>query len=139
MRRIRTFSYLSILVALFLPWNTGCSGHGPNAFPQELSDTVRQVGTSVTDQAVWQDVLARLNGQVIEPGVETYAGVLYVAGVKLAGTSGQLSLEGEGSGAGQLSPEARTVLMELGRRPDLIEKIKAAFDDGETNSDGTGG
>lgn len=85
----------------------------PTAFPQEFAVAAKQLSTSVADQAVWSDIVAGLDGQVIEPGIETYAGVLYVAGAKLPGTSGQINLASKGAGNGQLSPEARQAILAL--------------------------
>ena len=102
---------------------SGCSGLHAPAFPAELSDAARQVSTSIADQAVWEDVLARLDGQIIEPGVLTYGGTLYVVGAKLTGASGQLKLEGDGGGGGALSPAARAALVELARRPDVLAQL----------------
>lgn len=101
----------------------GCTAMQPTAFTKEFSDSARMVATSISDQAVWDRVLARLNGQVIDPGVEAYAGILYVAGGKVRGVSGQVSIEGDGTGSGQLSPEARAVIVELGRNPDLAKVL----------------
>lgn len=115
------------LAALSLIFCGGCQSFQPNAFTAEFADAARQVATSVGDQAVWERVLARLDGQVIEPGVEGYAGVLYVAGGKLTGVSGQITIEGDGNGSGALSADARAVIVELGkRRPDLLRELIAA-------------
>ena len=102
---------------------SGCSMLHAPGFSAELSDAARQVSMSIADQAVWEDVLARLDGQIIEPGVLTYGGTIFVAGAKLTGASGQLKLEGEGAGSGGLSPEARAALVELAQRPDVLAEL----------------
>ena len=104
---------------------SGCAAMQPAGFPKEMSAAFGQIGTSLADQSVWQEIATRLGGQVIEPGVEGYAGVLYVAGGRLTGTSGQLSLEGDGSGLAGLSPAAREAVVELAQQPDLLERFLA--------------
>jgi len=101
----------------------GCASLTPAGFPAELSDAARQISVSTLDQAVWTRLLARLDGQIIEPGMEGYAGVLYVAGGKLRGVSGQLSIEGDGGGSGELSETARAAIVELSTRPDLLAQV----------------
>lgn len=97
------------------------------AFPKELSIAAKQISTSVTDQAIWSEVVARLDGQVVEPGIETGAGVKYFAYAKLTGASGQVGLNAQGAGSGQLSPEARAVLLALANDPELIDRLLTLF------------
>ena len=115
----------SVVACLSLAPLVGCASLTPAGFPAELSDAARQISVSTMDQAVWTRLLARLDGQIIEPGMEGYAGVLYVAGGKLRGVSGQLRIEGEGDGAGALSDEARAAIVDLAKRPDLLAKLLA--------------
>lgn len=99
----------------------GCGA--PQAMPKEFAEVARSVGASIADQAVWQEVLARIDGEVIEPGIEGYAGVLYVAGGKLTGASGRIRLEGDGTGSGALSPEARAAILSEFTEPGLADRI----------------
>lgn len=110
---------------LLLPLAGCATTMGPAAFPAELGDAVRQVSTSIGDQASWERVMARLGGQVIEPGREGYVIQEYRAGARIVGVSGQLLLEGDGAG-GALSAEARAVLLELAARPTLLAELQAA-------------
>lgn len=98
---------IALLTTWFLP---GCS---MPMFPRELGQSAQAIVTSMTDQAVWQDIASNVDGEVINPGVRGYVGVLYVAGGNLEGVSGRVSLKGVGTGSGQLSPEARAKILEL--------------------------
>ena len=101
----------------------GCNALQPRAFPQEMGTAFTQIGTSLADQSVWETIAARLGGEVIEPGVMGYAGLLYVAGGKITGTAGRLTIEGDGTSTGALSPEAREVVSRLTDRPDTLERV----------------
>ena len=96
-----------VLTLLFLG---GCQ-IAPAGFPRELGDAAGQFSTGMNSQAVWDNVLGRLAGQVIEPGMESYAGVNYIAGVRITGASGQLLLEGGGHGTGEVNEEYVTALV----------------------------
>ena len=62
---------------------------------------------------MWQSIAGSVNGEVIEPGIEGYAGVLYVTGGKLTGVSGTVALSGQGTGSGQLSDLSRDEILGL--------------------------
>lgn len=103
--------------------STGCNSLQPNAFPKEVSVIAQQVGTAMAEKAVWDKVLARIDGQVIDPGFEGGAGVMYIAYGKLKGVSGQVKLEGDGSATTPRSPESEAFIRELANRPDLLELL----------------
>lgn len=86
---------IGVLAVIAILVCAGCAELRPTAFPSEMSQAFTDVGKSIVTQADWNTVLARLNGQVIEPGVEAYAGVLYIAGGKITGTSGSLTIEAD--------------------------------------------
>jgi len=109
----------------------GCTAMQPAGFSRELGDAARQLAASMADQAVWQTLVGRLEGQVIEPGVVVYGGVLYVAGARLTGASGRVELAGEGVGSGELTAEARRALAEIATRPELLERLAAASEHDE--------
>lgn len=125
--------FAGLLALLGCPANVGCNTMQPNGFPREFGLAAQQVSTAISDQAVFERVLARLDGQIIEPGVEGYAGMLYIAGGRLRGVSGQLSIEGDGRGSGTLSPEARQKLLSLGITPDLLEQVLAYLREQKTS------
>jgi hypothetical protein len=112
---------LVALVLGLLPF-TACDA--PQALPREFGDVARQLATSIADQGVWEQITANIDAEVIEPGIESSAGVRYFAQVKLTGTSGRVGLRGKGAGDGKgLSDEARAAIIDLGRDP----KYKSAL------------
>ena len=68
-------------------------------------------------------MVGNVNGQVIDPGLEVYAGILYVAGGKLRGVSGQVGISGQGSGSGEITPEASEAIRAIMTNPELIDKL----------------
>lgn len=112
---------------------TGLSGCNtiPTAFPQEFAVAAKQIATSVATQAAWRDITAGLRGQVISPGIKTYAGMLYVAGAELPGVSGQIDLGAKGEGAGPLSDEGRAAILMLANQynvsPEQVAALLAAL------------
>lgn len=100
---------LALIVAIFL--TAGCSA--PTGFPKEFSQTARAVAVSMTDQAVWERLMARLRGHINNPGLRFSAGIEYYTEFKIIGTDGDVWLEGNGTGTGTLSPKARTALLQI--------------------------
>ncbi len=97
---------------LFLLLATCLAGCTPAALPREFGEVARVVAASMTDQAVWQTLSANIDGQVIEPGIEVRAGVLYIAQARLVGMSGQVGLRGSGVGTGTgPTDEARAAIL----------------------------
>ncbi len=122
MFRIAPLGLFAVVIAVLLSLLLGgCAA--PQAMPAEFALVAKQIGTSISDQAVYDRTLARIDGQVIDPGLEAYAGMLYIAGAKIRGASGQVKLEGDGAGSGALSPEARAVILRLAEEPGLFEKF----------------
>ena len=74
----------------------------PTGFPKEYGDAAQAITTSIASQAVWAEIAARLDGQIIEPGMEGYYRVEYAVGARLPGVSGQVALSGEGEGKGEI-------------------------------------
>lgn len=111
-----------MFVGLLLMSVLGCNALQPNALPREFGATAKQIGTSITEKASWEDVLARVDGQVIEPGIEAYFRQEYVVGSRLVGFSGQVRLEGDGSATGDTSDAARAAILGYGQNPDVLEK-----------------
>lgn len=107
----------------------GCLGCAPTAMPKEFAQTTKAVALSMLEQAIWDDLVGNIDGQVIEPGVRVAAGVLYIAEAKITGASGQVKLAGEGHGAQvPAGPDVRAALLELlGDEPELIDKILQAL------------
>ena len=105
----------------------GCT---PTGMPREFGEAGKALIVSLTDQAAWQTIIGRLEGQAIEPGIEGYAGVLYVAGGKLRGFSGQVGISGTGTGTGQPSAEALAKIRDLIRAdPTLLDGVKTIIDE----------
>ncbi len=125
------FVALAVLLGL-----TGCATPAFKGLPAEFGQAASQITTSISDQAVWEKISANLDGSVIEPGFEGYAGVLYVAGGRIAGFSGHVGASAIGEGSGELTPAARSaILEELGRDEryrafllQLMEKAKVPTD-----------
>lgn len=126
-RRVIQFSVLCYVALAFggIACLPGCA---PTALPREFGEVARTVAASLTDQAVWQSVVANVDGQVIEPGIEVHAGVLYVARARLVGVSGQVGLRGSGVGSGEgVSDEVRAaIIAELARDGTIDRLIRAA-------------
>lgn len=105
----------------------GCNAI-PTAMPKEFATAAKQLSTSTLTQADWKEILGRLNGQVIEPGIQVYAGVLYIAGTKITGASGQLTIEANGTG-NSLTPEERAKIMDMTKdKPGLGDAIIRALE-----------
>lgn len=105
---MRRLSLLGLM--LFGGCLMGCT---PMALPMEMGQAFKAIATSTTDQAVWQHVMASIDGNVIEPGLEGYAGILYVAGAKLTGAAGGLDISAQGEGSGVQSPDAQALIREI--------------------------
>ena len=107
------FAWCAALVVFLgsLLGSSGCSAPAAKGFPAEFSQAAGQITTSIADQAVWEKISANLDGSVIEPGYEGYAGMLYVAGGKIAGFSGHVGASAIGDGSGALTPKAREAIL----------------------------
>lgn len=93
---------------------TGCGTElRMKALSSELADGAKAFTASALDQAIFDRLIGRLGGQAINPGAEVYAGIIYVAGGRLTGVSAQFGLEGDGHGAGELSPAARAAILKF--------------------------
>ncbi len=104
---------VSALVSAAVLSLLACQMTAPTAFPKEAAQVFQAVGASTLDQAVWSQILARLSAHVNNPGLRASAGVEWYTEVKIIGANGNLLLEADGQGGGTLSPEARTVILEL--------------------------
>ncbi len=131
-RRPRKIMILAALVTGLV-----CSGCGVNAMPKEFAKVTQSVALSMLDQAIWDDLIGNIRGEVISPGVRVAAGVMYIAEAQITGASGTVSLSGEGHGTqAPAGPEVRAVLLELlGDEPELIDKILKALADSRPASD----
>lgn len=119
--------FCTLILAACLATLAGCQAFQPTAFPKELGDVARAAAASMTDQAVWQDIVANVNGQVIDPGMEVSAGVLYVASARLKGVSGQVGISGTGGGTGEgNSPEAAAGIRAVLTDPGFFERLADA-------------
>lgn len=106
---------LTGIIATLLAGLDGCllTGCAMPAFPKEISQAAQTIAVSMGDQAMWQNLNAHLRGHINNPGIRGYVGVLYVAGGNLEGVDGDMNLEGEGVGSGELSAEARAKIISL--------------------------
>lgn len=121
-------AHVTLLMALLVVLATaGCNTFQPHGLPQEFGGAAQQLSTSITEKASWERMLGRLDGQVIEPGLETFARVEWTAGARIAGMSGQVRLEGDGSAPGETSELARATIVGLTSNPDLLDKLLAAL------------
>lgn len=119
-------SWVALVLALFAVFfgGTGCNALQPNAFPKEIGQAARTFVDSAANQAVWSNLTAHVRGQAIEPGLQGYAGVLYIFGGKITGFSGQLGFEGEGTGRGTpTTPEELKATEDAVSQPDLADQL----------------
>lgn len=105
---------LAALAALFLVFSgTGCNAMmSPYGLPKEFSQAAQTFGASVMDQAVWDEMMGRLGAEVINPGLETYLLTRVSLGTRIVGTSGRITLEGDGHGTGEISDAFRETLLQ---------------------------
>ncbi len=122
---MRSVAILLGLVVM-LAANSGCNGLG--AMPKEFGRVMEKVANSTLDQAEWQTMAASIDGQVIEPGVEVSAGILYVARARMLGVSGRVGLNATGVGTGEgPSDEARKAIL-AGENSAIKEAIAKAIE-----------
>ena len=96
------------LLGLGLP---GCGlPKGINTIPEQLGKALEGLTSMVKDQGVLENFTTDAEGNFVNPGVETYAGVIIVSGVRLQGVSGQIAAKGSGTGT-MLPPELRASLI----------------------------
>lgn len=107
-----------VLVAYFLGVLGGCT---MTAMPNDFAATFRQASTAMVTQTDWESVLADVDGNVHNPGLEFEAGIVYRAIARLEGVNGSVSLSGTGSG-GAIDPVIRDALIELGVPPETIDQ-----------------
>lgn len=122
----RWFAVIAVMIwALF--GLTGCEAFRPTAYPSDVGHTLEAITTSMADQAVWNRIDANATAHVNNPGFVGFAGMLYVAGGFLKGVDGNLYLAGAGEGAGQMTAEAREVILKIMTDPSFGEKILEAL------------
>lgn len=122
---MRLSGVLCVLCAVALAFLPGCA---LSAFPKEFGETTKATAVSITDQARWERVLARLSGHVNNPGLRTEVGVTYFLEARLVGVDGDVQLEGDGTG-GELSQDARAKLLRLfSERPEAVILFEQLLD-----------
>ena len=100
---------------LLVPLLAGCAAwQTPAAFPREFETAFNQIGTSITSQAIWDNMDARLSGQADNPGLEFYYTVTTAIGTRIRNVAGQFALGAQGHGIGELPPELAEALLKLG-------------------------
>lgn len=122
---------------------TGCNGIA--SMPSEMGDGMRSMMVSMSSQAVWEQLQTQMDGDVIDPGMEVYGGVLYVGGARLKGVSGGISAAAVGHGTGELDPAAQAAILQLlsndsNLDPAVREILLQLLSNSETSdADNTGG
>lgn len=101
----------------------GCGA--PNAMPREMVQVVDRVTAIVEQQGVLSGFTSDVHGQVINPGIKVYAGILYVAGTNLEGVSGQVGLRSEGTGSGEVN---KVAVEDKSHIPSAMDEVKKAVD-----------
>ena len=109
---VRKLQYYGIVTILAVAV-AGCSTMSPPAFPGDIGAVAKTVAASMSDQAVWQNMAANVNGHVTNPGLEVAAGIKYVAEARLVGVSGSVGLSGQGTGTGVTSPETGATIRKI--------------------------
>ena len=102
---IITIGIVGMLVA-------GCQG--PAAWPRDFERTQNQVATSVTGQALWNNMAAHISGEGVQPGIEGYWITEQRVGSRLAGFAGQFNLSATGKGTESMPPELQQALIAQG-------------------------
>jgi len=90
----------------------GCQG--PAAWPRDFERTQNQVATSVTGQALWDNMAAHISGEGVQPGLEGYWITEQRVGSRLAGFAGQFNLSATGKGTESMPPELQQALIAQG-------------------------
>ena len=90
----------------------GCQG--PAAWPRDFERTQNQVATSVTGQALWDNMAAHISGEGVQPGIEGYWITEQRVGSRLAGFAGQFNLSATGKGTESMPPELQQALIAQG-------------------------
>ncbi len=94
------------LVLFFLGGATGCSQllapygrDGMTVLTDKLGASLEAVANQIADQGILEKYAANAEGEFIEPGVETQAGIIATASVRLRGVSGTLDASAGGHGS----------------------------------------
>jgi len=89
-----------------------------DAFPDDIQGAIKATVEKIVDQGVLDTFTSNIEADVINPGIETYAGVLAVGGVYIRGMDGRVRMLSEGTGT-QLPPDARIALLERLQDPNI--------------------
>ena len=115
--------FLGMLLSAFTGACTGI-----NAFPRELTNVADGMVQMVADQGVLDAFQSNLEGNIQDPGVESYVKVTFATGVNLTGLNGEMDLVTGGAGTqlpkglrdslieqlnGPISDEQRTAILEI--------------------------
>ena len=120
----RWFAVFALLAyAVFGGW--GCDALQPRAFPSDAGMIMKQIGTSMADQAVWEELDTGVGVHVNNPGFRGWAAIVYEVGGQIIGLDGDFKLSGEGGGSGALTEEARQVILQLVNDPTFNEQLLA--------------
>jgi hypothetical protein len=115
-----------LCMAGFLGLATGCDDLRPkvDAFPQDFQGLVKGAVDKVTDQGVLDTFVSNVEGDVINPGIEAYGGLLAVSGVYIRGMDGRVRLMSQGTGT-QLPTAYRETLLSMLADPTVTDEMKA--------------
>ncbi len=94
----------------------GCQSSGfpaPKAFPAEMGRSWDGISASVLSQTVWKEMSGNLRGHVKDPGIEGYYRQEHAVGSRLTGVDGDINLDGEGEGVGQINEAFAEKLIDL--------------------------
>ena len=113
----RRVCVLGLMIIMLMPV-CGCL-QGLGAFPGELGAVVQGMTAIVKDQGVLDKFASNVQGNIQNPGMESYIRVTTAAGVRLIGVNGELDLTTEGTGT----------QLPAGVREALIDSLKNASDE----------
>lgn len=118
----KTFCLPILAASLLL--SVGCA---PSALPMEMGQTFKAIAVSTTDQTLWENIVAHIDGSVINPGVVCWAAVKYEAGARLDGAQGGVDVSAQGEGTGAQSPEAQALIRDILSDRQAVEALMVAL------------
>ncbi len=116
-------TYMSWLACLALVATTfGCNL--PTGLPKEFAQVADTMAGLVRDQGVLDKFTSNIDGNIQNPGLETYVSIRTTAGVRIVGVNGEVDLAVDGTGT-QLPRGVRESLIVMLGQPISDEQRKS--------------
>ena len=106
--------FRNVLVGLVLFALCGCNL--PTGLPKEFAQVADVMAGLVRDQGVLDNFTSNIDGNIQNPGLETYVSIRTTAGVRIVGVNGEVDLGVEGTGT-QLPRGVRDSLITMLGQP----------------------